>query len=226
MSGLLRKIAPKVELKLAEAGVFEGYGSNFGVLDLGNDVVQPGAYTRTLQERGPRGIKLLWQHDSCQPIGTWLEMREDAVGLWCKGQLLIEDVPKAREVYALMKAGAVDGLSIGYQVVNSARDASNGARLLEEVDLREVSLVTFPMNEASRITSVKGGIPTEREFERWLTQDAGFSRSQARQIITSGFKALTAKPGAGSEGGGSASDEAWDWSAIGRELDALRASIE
>jgi uncharacterized protein len=224
VNNLHHKYAIRAEMKFTgEAGVFEGYGSNFGVLDLGGDIVVPGAYAKTLTDRGAKGVKLLYQHQSDQPIGVWEELREDAVGLYCRGRLLVEDLSKAREVHALMKVGAIDGLSIGYQVVNAARDAANGARLLEEIDLREISVVTFPMNEQSRISSVKGDLPTERDFERWLTQDAGFSRSQARQIINGGFKSLQqAKPGAGSEG---ASSGAIDWAAVGRELRGLREDI-
>lgn len=205
MSSLnLKKASPKTAFKFLEgegqAGTFEGYGSTFDVLDQGGDIVVKGAYAKTLADRGPRGIKMLFDHNPSCPIGLWEEMREDDVGLYCKGRLLL-DLEKAREVHTLMKAGVIDGLSIGYRVVNSARDTAQGARLLQEVDLREISVVTFPMNETSLIASVKGDLPTEREFERWLTQDAGFSRSHARAIITSGFKSLlTAKPGAGEEG--------------------------
>lgn len=206
---------------IGDAGTFEGYASTFGVLDLGGDIVIKGAYARTLGDRGTKGIKMLWAHDSGCPIGVWDELKEDDTGLFARGRLLLS-IPKGQEVYTLMREGIVDGLSIGYQVVNSARDAANGARLLQEVDLREISVVTFPMNETSLISSVKGGMPTEREFERWLTQDAGFSRSQARQIITDGFKALkTTKPGAGEEG----TAEDFDWGHIAAGLEDLTSLI-
>lgn len=211
-----------VDFKMVgDTGTFEGYASTFGVVDLGGDIVVKGAYAKTLKERGAKGIKLLWAHDSTQPIGVWEELKEDDTGLYARGRLLTS-IAKGAEVYTLMREGIVDGLSIGYQVVNSARDAANGARLLQEVDLREISVVTFPMNETSLISSVKGDIPTEREFERWLTQDAGFSRSQARQIITDGFKALkTAKPGAGAEGAA----EDFDWGHIAAGLEDLTSII-
>jgi HK97 family phage prohead protease len=206
---------------IGDAGTFEGYGSMFGNLDLGGDIVVKGAYAKTLAQRGPKGIKMLWAHDSAQPIGIWEDLYEDDSGLFCRGRLLLE-LPKGAEVYTLMRNGVVDGLSIGYQVVNSARDAANGARLLQEVDLREISVVTFPMNETSLISSVKGELPTEREFERFLTQDAGFTRSQARTIIGSGFKALRdAKPGAGDEGAA----EDFDWDAVRSGLEGLISDI-
>lgn len=185
-----------------DAGVFEGYASIFGNLDAGGDIVVKGAYLASLRERGPRGVKLLREHNPGQPVGVWEELREDDTGLFGRGRLLL-DIECGRETHALMKVGAIDGLSIGYRVVNSARDAGNGARLLTEIDLREVSLVTFPMNEESRITSVKGDLPTEREFERWLTQDAGFTRSQARQIIAGGFKSLPRAERDAGDGGAS-----------------------
>ncbi len=206
---------------VGDAGTFEGYASTFGTLDLGGDIVVKGAYAKTLAARTARGIKLLFDHNPSQPIGVWEDLREDDTGLFGRGRLLLE-VPKAAEIYTLMRAGAVDGLSIGYRVVNSARDAANGARLLQEIDLREISVVTFPMNETSLIVGVKGDLPTEREFERWLTQDAGFSRSQARTIITGGFKALqAAKPGAGDEG----TAEDFDWSALRSGLEGLITDI-
>ena len=225
MSTLRRAV--RAEFKFSEApsdaGVFEGYASTFGVLDLGGDIVVKGAYAGTLRERGAKGVKLLFDHNPSQPIGVWDDLREDDTGLYGRGRLLL-DIEKGREVHALMKAGAIDGLSIGYRVVNASRDAKTGARMLEELDLREISVVTFPMNETSLIRSVKGDLPTEREFEQWLTQDAGFTRSQARQIITGGFKSLRdAKPGAGNEG---ASGGAIDWAAISAGLDGLTSSLK
>lgn len=207
--------------QVGDAGQFEGYASTFDVVDLGDDIVVKGAYAKSLRERGARGIKMLHAHDPCEPIGVWEDLREDDVGLFARGRLLIDDIAKSREVYALMKAGAIDGLSIGYRVINASRDPSTSARRLEEVDLREISVVTFPMNETSLISAVKGQLPTEREFERFLTQDAGFSRSQARLIISDGFKALSAaKPGAVSEG-----HEDVDWDAVARSLSDLSEQI-
>lgn len=218
MSRTLYKYTTLAAEAVTDQGTFEGYASNFGVLDQGNDIVVRGAYAATLAKRGPRGIKLLYQHDSSQPLGWWEAMSEDEIGLKVRGRLMVDEVPKAREVHALMKAGVIDGLSIGYCVVNAARDASNGARLLQEVDLREISVVTFPMNEESRIATVKG-FPSEREFERMLTQDAGFTRSQARQIIAGGYKALAAKPGAGDGDSGS------QWGGLARSLRDLNTIL-
>ena len=166
MSSLMQRRAARAEFKFSdaptEAGVFEGYGSTFGNVDQGDDIMLRGCFAGALATRGARGIKLLYQHDPSQPIGVWDELREDAHGLYCKGRLLVDDVPKAREVYALMKALVIEGLSIGYRVQSATRDA-NGVRTIEQCDIREVSVVTFPMNEAAKISSVKGQLPTERE---------------------------------------------------------------
>ncbi|MEQ8379539.1 HK97 family phage prohead protease [Parvibaculum sp.] len=195
--------AARFEAKAVKAdGSFEGYASLFGAEDLGRDVVMPGAFRKSLLKRGARGVKLLYQHEPNEVIGTWEEIAEDARGLFVRGQLLT-DVMRAREVLALMRAGAVDGLSIGYHVVKAESDRASGARRLHEVDLWEISVVTFPMLPAARVSAVKGTRPTTREFERWLMQDAGFSRTEARTIVHRGFKALPAPREAGS-----ASDQA------------------
>lgn len=185
--------AARFEAKAVKSdGSFEGYASLFGTEDLGRDVVMPGAFRKSLAKRGARGVKLLYQHDPNEVIGTWEEIREDERGLFVRGQLL-SDIGRAREVLALMRAGAVDGLSIGYHVVKAETDRASRTRRLIEVDLWEISVVTFPMLPAARVSAVKRqGRPTTREFERWLTRDAGFSRMEARTIVHRGFKALEA----------------------------------
>ena len=175
-------------------GVFEGYASLFDRLDLGRDVVVPGAFRDSLAKRGAAGIRMLYQHDPNQPIGVWTRLYEDARGLYARGRLATE-VAKAREVLSLMRAGALDGLSIGFRAVKGARNARTGVRRLEQVDLWEISIVTFPMQPEARVAAVKaqsfaGRMPTEREFERWLTQDAGFTRSEARAVMRDGLKGL------------------------------------
>jgi uncharacterized protein len=125
-------------------GTFEGHASLFGVVDLGRDLVQPGAFKECLSRKGALGIKLLWQHDPKVPLGIWEEIVEDSCGLRVRGRLDLK-VAKAREVHALMKSGAVDGLSIGFCTQLSRRDGATGVRRLEKLDLWEVSIVTFPM---------------------------------------------------------------------------------
>lgn len=139
-------------LTVTEGHVIEGYASLFGKRDQGNDVVMGGAYGASLARLAAAGrrVKMLWQHDPTQPIGVWDEVREDATGLWVKGRIL-GDVEKGREAVALLGAGAIDGLSIGYRTVKSERDGK-GQRLLTELELWEVSLVTFPMLPEARVT--------------------------------------------------------------------------
>lgn len=144
---------PETGLTVADGRVVAGYASLFGVKDQGGDVVAKGAYTASLARLGRSGerVKMLWQHDPAQPIGIWDEVREDATGLWVKGRILTE-VSKGREAAALLAAGAIDGLSIGYRTVKAERDGK-GRRLLQELELWEVSLVTFPMLAEARVAS-------------------------------------------------------------------------
>ena len=143
------------DLKSVEPdGSFSGYASRFGVVDLGRDLVLPGAFAASLAERGARGIKLLFQHDPAEPIGVWLEVREDAWGLFARGRVLPE-VERGREVLALMRAGALDGLSIGFRAVEGRTDPKSGVRRLHKIDLWEISVVTFPMLPEARVSAVK-----------------------------------------------------------------------
>lgn len=139
-------------------GAFQGYASLFGIADQAGDIVMPGAFRDSLARRGAGGIKLLWQHDPATPIGTWLKIEEDARGLAVSGQLDLA-VLKARELHALMRSGAVDGLSIGFKTERSRRDARTGHRRLEKIDLWEISLVTFPMLAQARVSAVKSAAP-------------------------------------------------------------------
>lgn len=157
--GLEKKYcAPGEPPTLAEGLVVEGYASLFGTKDRGGDVVERGAYAVSLAEVAKAGgrIKMLWQHDPAHPIGVWDEVREDDRGLYVKGRLLA-DVALAREAAALLEAGAIDGLSIGYRTVKAAK-AEGGGRRLTELELWEVSLVTFPMLPEARV-GAKGDEP-------------------------------------------------------------------
>ena len=144
---------PDAALTVSEGHVVAGYASVFGRKDQGGDVVLKGAYAASLKRLAAGGgrVKMLWQHDPAQPIGIWDEVREDATGLWVKGRLLTE-VAKGREAVVLLDAGAIDGLSIGYRTVKAERDGK-GQRLLSELELWEVSLVTFPMLPEARVSA-------------------------------------------------------------------------
>jgi len=158
-SGLETKFCRQGEtLSLSEGAAIEGYASVFGVADQGGDVVEKGAYAASLAAlaRAGRRVKMLWQHDPAQPIGVWDEVREDGKGLFVKGRILTE-VGRGREAAALLAAGAIDGLSIGYRTISADRDGK-GRRRLAELDLWEVSLVTFPMLPEARV-GAKGDAP-------------------------------------------------------------------
>ena len=147
----------RVELRLGEVeadGSFSGYASLFGRVDLGRDVVERGAFARSLEKRGAGGIRMLFQHDPGAPIGAWREVREDARGLFVRGQLAL-DSAKGREVHALMRGRALDGLSIGFRTVRARKEAKSGVRRILEADLWEISVVTFPMLPDARVDSVK-----------------------------------------------------------------------
>jgi uncharacterized protein len=171
--------------RLTADGVFEGYASLFDRADLGLDVVAPGAFRNSLTNRGSAGIRMLYQHDPAQPIGVWDRIYEDARGLFVRGRLTL-DVAKARDVRALLKAGAIDGLSIGFKALKSRRDPRTGLRRLLEVDLWEISIVTFPMLPEARVANVKLAPKDKQtkalEFERWLVDDAGFTPAEAHAV--------------------------------------------
>lgn len=154
-------------LTVTEGQGIEGYASLFGQRDQGGDVVAAGAYGGSLARLAAAGrrVKMLWQHDPTQPIGVWDEVREDARGLWVRGRILA-DVEKGREAAALLAAGAIDGLSIGYRTLKSERDGK-GQRRLTELELWEVSLVTFPMLPEARVAA-KGEAPDD--FWRSMAQ--------------------------------------------------------
>ncbi len=166
--GLEHKFARFGEgLAITDNAVIEGYASLFGQADQGGDVVEAGAYARSIKALASDGrkVKMLWQHDPAQPIGVWDEVREDMRGLWVKGRLL-ESTQKGREAMALIGAGAIDGLSIGYRAVRAVKN-DKGQRLLQELELWEVSLVTFPMLPSARVAA-KGEDPGTEDTLREL----------------------------------------------------------
>ena len=184
---------------LKEEGVFEGYASVFDHTDSVSDKVVRGAFTESLKRSKAKDNMppLLWQHDTGEPIGKWREIYEDSHGLYVKGELYVEDIPRARQAYKLMREGALTGLSIGFKTQEAHRDQKTGERILTKVNLLEISLVTFPALETARIKRIKksllsGALPDERSLEAFL-RDAGFSRKQAKGFIAAGYKSLTAR---------------------------------
>lgn len=179
-----------------EKGFFSGYGSVYNVIDAYNERVAPGAFANSLRTWASRGRlpPALWQHRSAEPVGPFTKMIEDERGLYVEGQLLVDDVQRAREARALMQAKAVDGLSIGFNSIVEEWDKEQGLITLKEIDLWEVSIVTFPANQDSLITEVRGMFvdgqaPSIKEVEEIL-RDAGFSRTQAKALVGHGYEGL------------------------------------
>lgn len=183
-----------------EDGFFSGYASVFGNEDSYGDIVIKGAFAETIadwQERG-KMPPVLWNHKTDEPIGVYTLLKEDEKGLYVEGRLLVKDVVRAREIHALMKAGAVDGMSIGYSTVEYNYDKETDITELLKLKLWENSIVVFPANDLSRVEAVKsklqaGELPTLPEFEKFL-RDAGFSKSQATAIAGHGLRHLLGEP--------------------------------
>lgn len=173
-----------------EKGEFSGYGSIFGNKDLGNDIVEKGAFAQSIGRKGARAVKMLYQHRADEPIGVFDEITEDDRGLKVKGRLAM-GTQRGREVYELMKMGAIDGLSIGYRVDAKGYDYDDKRkrRYLKSVDLMEISAVTFPMNPKARVSAVKTD-RTVREWEEVLRDAADLSRSEAKVAASAVAKAL------------------------------------
>lgn len=167
------------EIQVKDGVEIEGYASLFGKTDQGGDVVETGAYGKSLADLAAKGrrVKMLWQHDPAQPIGIWQEVREDDKGLYVKGTILA-DVDKGREAIALIEAGAIDGLSIGYRTVKAHKDGK-GQRLLSELELWEVSLVTFPMLPEARV----GAKSDEIDASETLLREVAAAINSARQTL-------------------------------------------
>lgn len=196
------RITTSLEIKSLSNMQFEGHGSIFGNVDWGNDVVMPGAFKRTLAEHKSEGTlpSMFWMHDPSRVAGKWLDMREDENGLVTKGELAPTDLGK--EIHTLLKMEAVKGLSIGY--IPTLTDYTNdGVRLIKEVDLIEVSIVSIPMNPKAQIAHVKSRlsargeyVPTENEIselkrdtERFF-MNRGLNKRNATKFASNIFKEL------------------------------------
>lgn len=166
-----RLYVPLSMKSLGGDGRFSGYASVFGEVDLGKDVIEHGAFARSLAKKGPAGVRMLYQHDPAEPIGRWLLLREDARGLFVEGQLTL-GAPRADEVHAHLKNRALDGLSIGFRTVRAIRDPRTGIRRILEADLWEISVVTFPMLPSARVVTVKQGGGAPQTAARPLPEQA------------------------------------------------------
>jgi len=172
-----------LELKAeGDEGEFTGYGSVFDQIDSQGDRVLKGAFTQSLAARMP---KMLWQHNMADPIGRWIEAREDSKGLYLRGKITV-GTSRGKDAYALIKDGAMNGLSIGYRVASGGAAREGNVRVLKAIDLYEVSLVTMPALDVATLESVKSDM-TIRQFEQ-LMEDIGFSHAAAKKISVCGFK--------------------------------------
>ncbi len=190
----MKTFSTQLELKKLdpERGTFEGYGSTFnGPPDSYGDVIERGAFSKSLAawKQKDRLPALLWMHQMANPIGKWLEMREDDFGLWVRGQILVSAGELERRAFEHLKAGSVSGLSIGFTLPagGASFDAKAGTNRLKQIDLHEVSIVTIPANDAARIDAVKC---SPRDFERQLRDVLGLSKTQARALMRNGFAGL------------------------------------
>lgn len=175
----------------AKDGVFSGYASIFGEADQSGDIVQVGAFSRSLAEHKAAGTQpaMLWQHDPDRPIGVWTSVVEDEKGLRVEGRLILA-TEKGRETAALLEAGALSGLSIGYRTVRADRNAS-GNRVLMDIDLWEISMVTFPMQKTATVDrKMIEGVTTEREMEQLLRESCGLSQKAATGMVAK-MKSIT-----------------------------------
>jgi HK97 family phage prohead protease len=177
-------LPPMSRVSLGQDGAIEGYASLFGEIDQARDMVMPGAFAQTLKQRGLRKIPMLFQHDPSEPVGVWLEIAEDFRGLKARGRL-IPDVLRARELLSLLKAGAIDGLSIGYRTVRGQIDPKTRVRRLYQVDLWEISIVTFPLLNGARVSAVKDVAPKQSRLRaaaeaEWRAMLAGEDVSAPR----------------------------------------------
>ncbi len=141
-------------------GRFFGYASIFGRPDQGGDVVMPGAFAQSLARRGRQAVRMLFQHDPKEPVGLWERLIEDTYGLWVEGRLL-NGIARAGELRTLIGNGALDGLSIGFRTQRASKTGA-GLRRLWQIDLWEISIVTFPMMDGARISSAAAGADTAR----------------------------------------------------------------
>ena len=177
-------------------GFFSGYGSVNYTKDSYGDIVMPGAFAKSLNDWNAKNKwpPVLFNHNRDEIIGCYTKMYEDEHGLYVEGRLLIENISKAREVHALLKAQVIDGLSIGYRTVKEEYDRENDVVKLLEVKLYEVSIVTFPANDEARINCVKYdyGLPSSEQFKELLIKN-GFNAEQAAVIHDSGFFSLSKK---------------------------------
>jgi uncharacterized protein len=215
------RLSVPLELKAKAGRKFEGYGSIFQNRDLGGDIVVPGAFAKSIARHKAEGTMplMFWMHDPASVPGLWLDMDEDRLGLKLEGELV--DTTLGRDVNTLLDKKAVRGLSIGYQALDVGWDRE-GNRLLKQIELHEVSIVSMAMNPLARVEAMKARlsasgeyVPTEREFER-LFKDAGCSKAVSRALVARIFD---------TDAGGMPVPR-WDAGAVETEDDEAKAALQ
>lgn len=181
-----KRLEVPLEIRATTENSLEGYGSVFGNVDSYGDIVAKGAFSDSLKAHSEKGTApaMLWQHNPDWPIGKWTEIREDDRGLYLKGEFA--DTQQGRDTRALARMGAITGMSIGFMTKGADMDRESGVRTIKQADLWEVSLVTFPANDAARVIEARAvEIETMEvhEIERVL-RDAGMSRRESKTVIS------------------------------------------
>lgn len=195
--------APVLNVKeFGDDGLFSGYGAVFGNKDSHGDIIQPGAFSKSIEQHKARGSrpKMFWQHDMGKPIGRWLDFEEDEIGLRMEGKLNM-NVQQGREAYHLLKDEDIDGLSIGYQTFREEKKGN--ANHLLELGLVETSVVSLGSNDRALVSAVKQirgeDLPSLPQFEDFL-REAGFSKTEAVAIAGNGLShLLRGEPGSASD---------------------------
>jgi HK97 family phage prohead protease len=184
----MNQLDSRFEIKeVTPTGSFAGYGNVYGVKDFGDDIVSHGAFADSLSTMAQKGQMpaMLWQHKAAEPIGVYQSVKEDGQGLHVEGKLALKTA-RGAEAYELLQMKALSGLSIGFETKDATYDQKSGVRTINKGDLWEVSLVTFPMNDAARVSMVKGldGLRDIGEAECFLRDVGGLSRSEAKRFIS------------------------------------------
>ena len=216
-----------MEIKeLGKDGEVEGYASVYGIVDQGGDIVMKGAFEKTIKavHEGRRRIKMLWQHDPGSPIGVWDVMSEDSKGLIMKGRILTE-VQKGSDTLELLKASAIDGLSIGYKTVDADFIVNDQGRIrqLKDLDLMEVSFVTFPMNTEATVIDVKN-LSSRCDVEH-LLRDAGVPGGFAKLLVKYGYEGAIERLKTGRREGDDEKVAQVDMSALMKQLKGLKEAL-
>ena len=179
---------------ISDDGLIEGLAVGYGNVDHGGDRVMPGAISASIANR--KTLPMLLYHDQRRPVGVWNSFREVSEGLLVKGRFALA-TDEGKQGHELARAGALEGLSMGYKTLKHRLEGKT--RQLLEVALHEISLVTVPMNERTRVISVKdildgGRMPTVREFEEFLRDAGGFSKSLSAAIAAKATPHLRGEP--------------------------------